>query len=52
MAAKRKQTDEDQTEEEIPQSGDPLILTISEINKLSDEEKQAFRQAGGTTIEG
>jgi len=52
MAAKRKQTDENQTEEEIPKSGDPLVLTISEINKLSDKEKQAFREAGGTSIEG
>jgi len=28
------------------------IKTISELNKLSDEEKQAFREAGGTTIQG
>jgi len=52
MAAKRKQTEEDQVEEEIPNPSNPLVLRISEIGKLSEKEKQAFRDAGGTSIEG
>lgn len=52
MAAKRKQADETEVEEVIPESGNPLILTISEINQLSEKEKEAFRKAGGTSIEG
>jgi hypothetical protein len=27
-----------------------LIKTVSEVEKLSDKEKAAFRHAGGTTI--
>ena len=27
-----------------------LIKTVSEVEKLSDKEKEAFRTAGGTTI--
>lgn len=38
-------------EESAPAERDPLILTISELNQLSDKEKQAFREAGGTSIE-
>lgn len=52
MAAKRKQAEDAEDGEVIPQSGDPLVLTISEIEKLSEKEKQAFRDAGGTSIEG
>ena len=33
-------------------SKDPLIKTISEIENLSPEEKQTFRAAGGTSIQG
>lgn len=27
---------------------DPLIKTVSELAAMSEQEKQAFRQAGGT----
>ena len=30
----------------------PLIKKLSEVEAMSDEEKQAFRQSGGTTIQG
>lgn len=30
----------------------PLVMPISQLNKLTDKEKQAFREAGGTSIEG
>lgn len=32
-------------------AADPLIKTLSEVQKMTDEEKQAFREAGGTTIQ-
>jgi hypothetical protein len=43
MAAKRK--NESETEETAPL---PDILTVSEHDKLSDDEKQAFRARNGT----
>ena len=33
-----------------PASKNDLIKTVSEVEKLSDKEKAAFRTAGGTTI--
>jgi hypothetical protein len=33
-----------------PAIKNPLIKTVSEVEKLSDKEKAAFRIAGGTTI--
>ena len=29
----------------------PLVLTLSQIAKLTDEEKAKFRHSGGTAIE-
>lgn len=37
--------------EEPEVNSDPLILTVSEIQKLSIEEKNKFRFSGGTVIE-
>lgn len=45
MAAKPK------PEAQEPAESDPLILTVSEVAKLSDEEKAKFRHSGGTVIE-
>lgn len=33
-----------------PAIKDPLIKTVSEVEALSDKEKEYFRIAGGTTI--
>lgn len=33
-----------------PADSNSLIKTVSEVEALSDKERQAFRQAGGTTI--
>jgi hypothetical protein len=52
MAAKRKETEATQEAESIPQSNDSLVITISKLNSLSEKEKLAFRNAGGTAIEG
>ncbi len=44
MAAKSKsQTTEDETA-----ITDPMVITVSELEKLNDEQKQEFRQKGGT----
>lgn len=32
-------------------NSDPLILTVSELQQLSQEEKTKFRHSGGTVIE-
>lgn len=44
MAAKPKLS----TEEREEQSAGPIVLTVSQLEKLSDEEKQSFRASGGT----
>jgi hypothetical protein len=44
MAAKPKPT----VEEPHEQVADALVLTVSQLNKLTDEEKQKFRANGGT----
>tara|TARA_R110000765_G_scaffold72812_3_gene142271 strand:- start:413 stop:559 length:147 start_codon:yes stop_codon:yes gene_type:complete len=33
-----------------PENKNDLIKTVSEVEALSNKEKAAFRQAGGTTI--
>lgn len=45
MAAKPKPEAQELAE------ANPLILTVSEVAKLSDEEKAKFRHSGGTVIE-
>lgn len=45
MAAKPK------PEAQEPAEANPLVLTVSEVAKLSDEEKAKFRHSGGTVIE-
>tara|TARA_R110000868_G_scaffold197666_1_gene443920 strand:- start:415 stop:576 length:162 start_codon:yes stop_codon:yes gene_type:complete len=53
MAAKRKEPIEEVTEKADDTAGTiSLVLKISEIEKLSNDDKQAFRDAGGTSIEG
>lgn len=47
MAAKKKPA---KAADSKPASKDDLIKTVSEVEKLSDKEKAAFRVAGGTTI--
>jgi hypothetical protein len=37
--------------EEPEANSDPLVLTVSELQKLSPEEKTKFRFSGGTVIE-
>ncbi len=50
MSAKPKKETEQAPQESA--EAKPLVMTISELSKLSDEEKQAFRDSGGTSIEG
>ena len=38
------------TAEEKP-AADSLIKTVSEVAAMDDKEKQAFREAGGTTVQ-
>lgn len=45
MAAKPKPEAQESAE------ANPLVLTVSEVSKLSDEEKAKFRHSGGTVIE-
>lgn len=47
MAAKQKHQ-EKEPQESKPESADNKILTLSQFSKLTDEEKQAFREANGT----
>jgi hypothetical protein len=56
MAAKKKESQASQVEavidKEIQVESKLLkIMSISELLLLSDEDKQAFRDAGGTTTE-
>ena len=44
MAAKKKQA---KSKPDKPKAS-ALIITVSQLGKLSDEEKQKFREAGGT----
>jgi len=37
--------------EELEANSEPLIITVSELQKLSHEEKTKFRFSGGTVIE-
>lgn len=47
MAAKPK----NESKQPEAQAENPLVLTVSQIAKLSDEEKARFRHSGGTVIE-
>lgn len=38
--------------EKVEAAVDQLIMKLSEIQNLSEAEQQAFRQAGGTAVEG
>jgi hypothetical protein len=40
MAAKPKK--------QVDEQADPMVLTVSQHEALTDDEKQAFRQSGGT----
>ena len=49
MSAKKKEGDtapakKKQKQDKLPDN----IITVAELKKLSDEEKQAFRDSGGT----
>jgi hypothetical protein len=49
MARKKNEQIEEKAPEVVfPES---LILTISELQSLSPEDQERFRQAGGTSIE-
>lgn len=52
MARPKKQKEESPSEDkpEVKGVSDSLIKTVSEVESLSDEEREAFRHAGGTTI--
>ncbi len=46
MASKKEKAPPPTSDNEPAQ--DPNILTVSEFERLSEEEKQRFRDAGGT----
>lgn len=53
MGRPKKESNEsitDNTEENKPFS-DSLIMSISELNQLTDQQKQEFRAKGGTTTQ-
>lgn len=53
MGRPRKESKEiqaDETAEDQPIS-DTLVMSISELNQLTDKQKQEFRAKGGTTTE-
>lgn len=54
MGRPRKIVESDQPEEtpEETQSSElPLVMSIADLMKLSERERQAFRHAGGTSTE-
>lgn len=49
--AKKEQTDEKAAAEAAVILPESLILTVAELQALSPEDQDRFRQAGGTSIE-
>ena len=43
--------DESQTDETTTEKDMPNVMSISQLNQLTEKEKQLFRDNGGTTTE-
>jgi hypothetical protein len=50
MSAKKQAYKAAYSAPEPVKAGNPLIKTVSEVEKLTLKEKEAFRKAGGTAI--